>query len=149
MPNPTLRSCIVAEEGYTFISLDASQIELRVVAILSQDPLLLKVLESEDLHLATAIQVFGWTDDQEEMARRRYNAKQLNFAVLYGADAYKVSEMASIPVLEAEELIGAYFRKYPVLYQWIQDRKTQAKIDGYVVNLFGRKIGRASCRERV
>jgi len=137
MPN-TLRSCIVAEKGYTFLSLDVNQIELRVVAILSQDPLLLEALKSEDLHMATAIQVFGYTDDKELMAKRRYDAKQLNFAILYGADAYKVAEMAKCTEMEAEELIGKYFRTYVVLKQWIDNIKAQAKQDGFVTNLFGR-----------
>ena len=134
----TLRSCIVSEQGYTFLSLDASQIELRVVAILSQDPLLLEALKSEDLHMATAIQVFGHTDDKELMAKRRYDAKQLNFAILYGADAFKVSEMAGCSVMEAEVLISQYFAAYTTLKHWIGDTKAQAKADGYVTNLFGR-----------
>jgi DNA polymerase I-like protein with 3'-5' exonuclease and polymerase domains len=133
-----LRKCFISEPGYTFISLDASQIELRVVAILSQDPLLLEALSSTDLHLATAIQVFGWTDDAEEMARRRYNAKQLNFAVLYGADEWKVAEMAGVPVIEARQLIQSYFGRYVVLKQWIDRIKRDAKEGGYVTNLFNR-----------
>lgn len=137
--NNKLRNCIAAPNGYTFISLDASQLELRVVALLSQDPLLLRALESEDLHMATAVQVFGLTEDKEEMARRRYDAKQLNFAVLYGADAYKVSEMAGCSLQEAETLIAAYFNKYKILAAWIKQKRAEAKKVGYVLNLFGRK----------
>jgi DNA polymerase-1 len=138
VPNATLRSCIVAEQGYTFLSLDASQIELRVVAILSQDPLLLEAIKSTDLHLATAIQVFGWTDDEAEMKQRRYNAKQLNFAILYGADEYKIAEMSGCTVDEAKELIKKYFETYVVLDRWIKLTQRQAKSNGYVTNLFGR-----------
>jgi DNA polymerase-1 len=138
MANPTLRSCIVAEEGYTLLSLDAKQIELIVVAILSQDPLMLQALGSDDLHMATAIQVFGWTDDADEMKQRRYDAKQLNFAILYGADEYKVAEMAECSLEEAREMIRRYFSTYTVLKQWIDNIKRQAKIDGFVTNLFGR-----------
>ena len=81
MPS-TLRSCIIAEEGYTFISLDASQIELRVLAILSQDPQMLEDLKTGDLHLATAIRMFGEGILQDEAIKekRRYQAKQGNFA---------------------------------------------------------------------
>ena len=134
----TLRSCMVAEPDYTFICMDASQLELRVVAILSKDPLMLESLTAKDLHLATAIQVFGWTDDEDEMKHRRYNAKQLNFAILYGADAYKVSEMADCTVIEAEELIAQYFRTYYILKAWIDEAKRLAKVNGFVTNLFGR-----------
>ena len=135
----TLRSCIAAEPGYTFVSLDASQIELRVVAILSQDPLMLQALKEKDLHMATAIQVFGYTDDVTLMKERRYNAKQLNFAILYGADAEKVAEMAGCTIGEAEELIEQYFNTYRVLHRWIKGIHKGAKESGYVTNLFGRK----------
>lgn len=134
----TLRSCIIPEQDYSFISLDASQLELRVVAQLSQDPSMLEDLKAGDLHLATAIRVFGETDDEEEMEQRRYNAKQLNFAVLYGADAYKISEMAGIEEAEAEQLITLYFQTYSSLKTWISKVTTQAKEDGCVVNMFGR-----------
>jgi DNA polymerase I len=135
----TLRGCIEAERGYILVSLDASQIELRVVGTLSQDPLLLEALKTEDLHMATALQVFGFTEDKEEMALRRYLAKQLNFAILYGATAYKIAEMSDCSVEFAEEIIRKYFDKYKVLEKWIKDKKKEAKDNGYVTNLFGRK----------
>ena len=122
-----LRKSIVSSHGYTFISLDAIQIELRVIAVLSQDPLLLEALRTEDLHMATAIQVFGWTDDKEVMAKRRYDAKQGNFAVIYGADEFKVAEMLNMSVPEAQEYLRAYFEKYKVLDRWIKSVKKQAK----------------------
>lgn len=137
MPS-TLRSCIVAEEGYTFLSLDASQIELRVLAILSQDPQLLEDLKSEDLHLATAIRMFGWTEDENVMRKRRYDAKQGNFALVYGATDEKLAEMLECSVMEAQEFMAEHRATYPVLYQWIDATIAQAKVDGYVVNLFGR-----------
>lgn len=133
-----LRDCIVAQEGFQLLSLDAKQIEMIVVANLSQDPMLLEACKSTDLHLATATQVFGWTDDEDEMARRRYNAKQLNFAILYGADAFKVAEMAECTIMEAEQLIGQYFDTYKILKVWIDTMKEKAKEDGYVINMFGR-----------
>ena len=137
MPN-TLRSCIVAEEGYTFLCLDANQLELRVLAILSRDPQLLEDLKAVDLHLATAIRMFGWTDDEGVMAKRRYDAKQGNFALVYGADEEKLATMLECSVFEAQEFMAEHRRTYPVLYQWIDATIAQAKIDGYVTNLFGR-----------
>ncbi len=158
MPN-TLRSCIVAEQGYTFISIDASQIELRVLAILSQDPRMLEDLKTGDLHQATAIRMLGeptreealghledpevttemidkWLKD--EMKRRRYIAKQANFALVYGADEIKLAEMLDCPVEEATQFMVEHKNTYPVLYQWIEATKKKAKEDGFVVNLFGR-----------
>ncbi len=135
----TLRSCIEAEVGYVLIAIDASQIELRVVGMLSQDPLLLHALQTEDLHLATAIQVFGQTDDADEMARRRKIAKTINFAILYGATKYHIADMLSIEVDEAEELISSYFSKYCVLSAWMKESKKEARKNGYVTTFFGRK----------
>jgi len=135
---PTLRSCIVAEQGHTFLSLDAIQVELKVLAVLSQDPKMLEDLRTGDLHLATAIRMFGWTDDADEMKSRRYKAKQGNFALVYGADEYKLSEMLECSLEEATQFMADHRATYPVLYQWMADKVAQAKEDGYVVNMFGR-----------
>ena len=124
----TLRSCIITEGGYTFISLDASQIELRVLAILSRDPKMLEDLKTGDLHLATA----------DRMGVSRYDAKQANFALIYGADEYKLSEMLGCPLEDAIGLMVDHRSIYPVLYEWMEARVAQAKEDGYVVNMFGR-----------
>ena len=134
-----LRRAIEAEKGYTFVSFDASQIELRAAAYLSGDPALLEDIQTQDLHMATASRVFGWVDDEDEMKLRRYQAKQLNFAVLYGADAYRISMMAECSLMEAEELISAYFDKYCVLKDWIDTKKREVISTGYTVNMFGRK----------
>jgi DNA polymerase-1 len=134
----TLRSCIIAEQGHTLIVTDASQIELRVAALLSQDPVMIEDLKSKDLHMATAIRVFGWVDDPEEMTKRRYKAKTLNFAILYGADAFKISEMTGMSVEEAKAMQVQYFKTYCVLKAWMDRIQREAKENGYVTNLFGR-----------
>ena len=134
----TLRSCIVAESGHTFLSLDANQIELRVLAILSQDPKLLEDLRTGDLHQATADRMFGEVEDEEQRKKKRYNAKQANFALVYGADEYKLSEMLECSVEDATQFMSEHKATYPVLYQWMEERKIQAKEDGYVINMFGR-----------
>ena len=138
MSKLTLRSCIEAEDGYVFISLDASQIELRVAGVLSQDPLLLEALKTSDLHLTTAIQVFGFTEDKDEMALRRYNAKQLNFAILYGASGHKIAEMSGTTEEFANEMLEKYFNTYRVLKKWIDSNKERARETGYVKNMFSR-----------
>ncbi len=144
---PTLRSCIVAEEGYTFLSLDAVQIELKIVAYLSGDPLLIADANSKDMHLATAIRIFkdriiaeAIELGSDTMKVLRYLAKQINFAVLYGAEAHRIAEMSdgSLTEEEAQELIDLYFATYTVLKAWIDSVKAQARKDGFVRSIFGR-----------
>jgi len=134
----TLRSCIIAEEDYTFLSLDASQLELRVLAILSRDPQMLEDLKTGDLHLATAIRMYGQVENKEEMKRRRYDAKQANFALVYSADSFKLSEMLDCSIEEAKEFMGEHRVAYPTLYQWMEEEKKKAMGAGYVVNMYGR-----------
>ncbi len=133
-----LRGCIRASSGYTLLSLDASQLEMRVVAILSQDPLLMEALASEDLHLATAIRVFGYTSNVELMTQRRYDAKQINFAILYGATDKKIAEMTGHPLEVAQDLLRSYFATYTVLETWMKGKVREAKRAGFVTNIFGR-----------
>jgi DNA polymerase I len=154
----TLRACIVAQEGYTYISADASQIELRDLAILSQDPKMLEDLKSGDLHMATAIRMLGlvtledakthlgneatqeeleaWVKDT--MKRRRYIAKQANFALVYGADERKLAEMLEVPEDEAADFMAEHRKTYPTLYKWMVAMKKKAKEDGFVISPFGR-----------
>ena len=134
----TLRSCIVAESGYTYLILDASQLELRVLALLSQDPRMLEDLKTSDLHMATAIRMLGQTDDEALMKKRRYGAKQANFALVYDAGVDKLAEMLECTVEEAEQFMADHKDTYPVLYTWMETTKAKAKEDGYVVNIFGR-----------
>jgi len=135
---PTLRSCIVSEQDYTFISLDAIQIELKAAAFLSQDPQMLADLATGDLHLATAIRMFGWTDDEDEMKQKRYDAKQCNFAVIYMAGEYQLASMFNCTEEEALQFMADHRAAYPRLYQWMEERIALAKEDGYVINIFGR-----------
>lgn len=124
----TLRSCIVAEEGYSFISLDANQIELRVLAILSQDPKMLEDLATGDLHQATA----------DRMGTDRYTAKQANFAMIYGADEFKLAEMLSCSVEEALAFMEEHKKVYSTFYAWAERKKAEVKEVGYTINIFGR-----------
>jgi DNA polymerase-1 len=145
----TLRSCIIAEQGYTFLSLDASQIELRVLAILSKDPQMLADLATGDLHLASAIRISqlrgedqDWVtnpDKEAEKKKRRYDAKQCNFAIVYGAESFKLSQMMECTEEEAQQFMDEHRRAYPVLYAWMDAEKVIAKELGYVLTLFNRK----------
>lgn len=156
----TLRNTIVAEPGYCFLALDAIQIELKKVALLSGDPLMIEASRSSDMHMATAIQVFGQATEQDfidkfgeggspeviaqwirdTMKSRRYDAKQMNFAILYGATAYKIAEMSEGKLTEdeAQELIDRYFEIYHVLHSWIEEQKHLARGLGYVTTDSGR-----------
>jgi len=134
----TLRSCMVAEEGFTFIALDASQIELRIVAHLSQDQAMLEDLKTGDLHMATAIRMYGWVEDEEEMKQRRYNAKQGNFADLYEASEFELANVLGCSEEEALAFQEERKRVYPRLYEWKDEMKAKAKEDGYVVSPLGR-----------
>ena len=144
----TLRNCIISSPGYTFLALDASQIELRVLAILSQDTQMLADLATGDLHLASAIRIaqlkgedIDWIDNPDKAAerkKRRYDAKQCNFAVVYGADEFKLSQMMECSQAEAAEFMALHRQSYPQLYAWMDAQVEQARLDGFVVNMFGR-----------
>ena len=153
----TLRSCIVCQEGHTFVAPDASQIELRVLAILSQDQAMLADLRTGDLHQATSIRIYGEITrdmavealgevDEEAVAKwikdkskaNRYKAKTGNFATVYGASAFQLASTFECSEEEAEEFMAEHKRAYPRLYTWMEEVIAQAKLDGYVVNQFGR-----------
>jgi DNA polymerase I len=142
----TLRSCIIAEQGYTFLSLDASQIELRVIAILSQDQQMLADLATGDLHLATAIRISemngiavdSWINDPVVKKKKRYDAKQCNFAVIYGAQEFQLATMMECSEDEALEFMREHREAYPRLYQWMEEQVELARENGYVMNPLGR-----------
>ena len=134
----TLRNCLVAEEGYTFLSLDASQIELRVLAILSQDQKMIEDLRTGDLHQATSDRMFGIIEDADLRKKKRYEAKQGNFALVYGADAYKLSEMLDCSLEEAETFMTEHKEAYPTMYAWCEQKKAEVRENGYTINMFGR-----------
>jgi len=134
----TLRDCIVAEEGYTFLSLDASQIELRVLAILSQDPQMLADIATGDMHTATAIRMYGLVEDPDEMKKRRYRAKTGNFATVYGAKAPQLAATFECSEEEAQEFLDEHRRAYPRMYQWMAEMVTLAKQTGQVKTMFSR-----------
>ena len=142
----TLRSTIVAENGYTFLSLDASQIELRRIAHRSGDPQMLADLLTGDLHLASAIRIANlkgegteWLEDPDLKAKKRYNAKQINFGILYGAEAFKIAQMMEGTEEEAQQLLDYHRQAYPVLWAWMDEQVAIAKEQGYVVSTFNRK----------
>ena len=134
-----IRACFVAEEGHRLVVADYSQIELRLMALLSQEPALLDAYQrGEDVHRVTAAAVAGIAAS-EVTKRQREHAKATNFGIMYGLSAYGLSEQVDIPVEEAKAFIDAYFAKYPMVREFREKVIAQATQDGYVTTLFGRR----------
>jgi DNA polymerase I len=130
-----LRKCFVAEEDYIFLKADYSQIELRLLAHLSQDENLISAFKNNlDLHSQTAKMIFG-----EETQETRRKAKIINFGITYGISARGLAQKLQIPVSEANKLIERFFYFYPRVKKLKEDLIEFAKIYGYAQTLFGRK----------
>jgi len=134
-----IRACFVAEDGCKLVVADYSQIELRLMALLSQEPALLDAYHrGEDVHRVTAAAVAGIAPE-EVTKRQREHAKATNFGIMYGLSAFGLSEQVEIPVEEAKAFIDAYFAKYPKVREFRDSVIAQATKDGYVTTLFGRR----------
>jgi DNA polymerase-1 len=143
-----IRACFVAEDGCKLVVADYSQIELRLMALLSQEPALLAAYHrGEDVHRVTAAAVAGIPAD-EVTKRQREHAKATNFGIMYGLSAFGLSEQVDIPVEEAKAFIDAYFAKYPKVREFRDNVIAQATRDGYVTTLFGRRRAVPELRSR-
>lgn len=134
-----IRKAFVAGPGYTLVSADYSQIELRVVASLAQDERMLEIFKSgQDIHAATAAAIHGVVLEQvtKEM---RYAAKEINFGVLYGMGTYGLSWRAGIPHWQAKEFIEQYFKQFQGVKEYIDRTLAFTKQEGYCETLFGRR----------
>lgn len=133
-----IRDIFVPKEGYLFVDADYSQIELRVLASLSEDENLIESYkQSLDIHAATASQVFHVPIEEVTPLQRR-NAKAVNFGVVYGISAFSLSEDLSISRKEALEYINNYFRTYPKVKHFLDTQVKKAKEEGFVRTLCGR-----------
>ena len=134
-----IRKVFVAREGCTFVDADYSQIELRILAHMSGDERLIEAYrEAQDIHAITASEVFHTPLDQVTPLQRR-NAKAVNFGIVYGISAFGLSEGLSISRKEAMEYIEKYFETYPGVKKFLDGLVEQAKEQGYVSTLFGRR----------
>ncbi len=135
-----IRECFVPlEEGSLFLSADYSQIELRLLAHLSGDEHLVAAFCSgADFHAATAARVFGLAVD-EVTPELRSRAKAVNFGIVYGQQAFGLSQSLGIPFGEAKEMIDRYFEAYPGVRAYLDDTVAAAKEKGYAETMFGRK----------
>jgi len=134
-----IREAFVAPEGFTFLSADYSQIELRIVAHLSHDPALMDAfIKGEDVHTATASEVFGVMPGLVT-PELRHRAKAINFGIIYGMGAYGLSTELRCSVKEAESYIASYFVHYKAVKAFIDRTIEDAKAIGYTTTLFGRR----------
>ncbi|HEY3962327.1 MAG TPA: DNA polymerase I [Gaiellaceae bacterium] len=134
-----IRSAFIAEEGHRLLSADYSQIELRILAHVSGEPKLREAFaRGEDIHTATAAEVLG-VDPAKLTSGQRSIAKMINFGIVYGISAFGLSENLEIPREEAQEYIDAYLARFPHVQDFIQRTIQQAKADGYVTSLLGRR----------
>src|ERR671935_267447 len=134
-----IRSAFVAEQGCRLLSADYSQIELRILAHVSGEPKLQEAFaRAEDIHTATAVEVLG-KDPAELTSGDRSIAKMINFGIVYGISSYGLSENLEIPREEAQQYIDAYLARFPLVQDFIERTIEQAKRDGYVTSLLGRR----------
>ncbi|MDD2717019.1 MAG: DNA polymerase I, partial [Candidatus Wallbacteria bacterium] len=134
-----IRHAFIAPEGFSLLSFDYSQIELRVLAHLSEDANLISAfLQNQDIHSNTAASIFGvqLSEVSKEMRRK---AKEINFGVVYGLNAYGLSERLEITNPEAKEYLARFFAAYPGIRKYLDATIEKAKTDGFVTTLFGRK----------
>jgi DNA polymerase-1 len=134
-----IRSAFIAEEGHRLLSADYSQIELRILAHVSGEPKLREAFaRGEDIHTATAAEVLG-VEPAALTSAQRSIAKMINFGIVYGISAYGLSENLEIPRDEAQRYIDAYLARFPHVQDFIARTIEQARADGYVTSLLGRR----------
>ncbi|MDU8923438.1 DNA polymerase I [Pasteurellaceae bacterium LIM206] len=135
-----IRQAFVAREGFKIIAADYSQIELRIMAHLSQDRGLITAFsEGKDIHRSTASEIFG-LPLQEVTAEQRRSAKAINFGLIYGMSAFGLSRQLGIPRVEAQKYMDLYFQRYPGVQTFMSDIREKAKAQGYVETLFHRRL---------
>jgi len=143
-----IRRAFVAEKGMQLVSLDYSQIELRLAAHMAEvEPLRQAFLDGQDIHAITAAQVFGIpVEGMDPMVRRK--AKAINFGIIYGISAFGLANNLGIPQAEAKAYIEAYFERYPGIRDYMQRTKAECREQGFVTTLFGRKVHVPGIRDK-
>ncbi len=135
-----VRQAFVAASGYQVLAADYSQIELRIMAHLSQDERLCEAFaQGEDIHRATAAEVFALELDKVESEQRRA-AKAINFGLIYGMSAFGLAKQLGITRTEAQQYVSLYFERYPGVKKYMDGIREQAREQGYVETLFGRRL---------
>lgn len=135
-----IRQAFIAQTGYKLVAADYSQVELRIMAHLSKDPGLLKAFSSaEDVHKATAADVFG-VSVEEVTAQQRRSAKAINFGLIYGMSAFGLAKQLGVDRASAQHYVDLYFQKYPGVLSYMDQTQAFADEHGYVETLFGRRL---------
>ena len=135
-----IRQAFIPETGYKYVAVDYSQIELRIMAHLSQDKGLLTAFsEGKDIHRATAAEVFSVELDAVTSEQRR-SAKAINFGLIYGMSAFGLGRQLNIPQKEAKQYMTRYFERYPGVLTYMDETRKVAKDKGYVETLSGRRL---------
>lgn len=135
-----IRQAFIAPKNYRIMAVDYSQIELRIMAHLSQDKGLLNAFaKGLDIHRATAAEVFNTTLDKVSHEQRR-SAKAINFGLIYGMSAFGLSRQLNISAGEAKKYMDIYFERYPGVLQYMENTRQQAAEQGYVSTLYGRRL---------
>ena len=135
-----IRQAFIAPQNYKIVAADYSQIELRIMAHLSADAGLLKAfVGGEDIHKATAAEVFGVELDQVTTDLRR-SAKAINFGLIYGMSSFGLAQQLGLSRSQAQSYIDLYFTRYPGVKNYMNNIKDQAREQGYVETLFGRRL---------
>ncbi len=135
-----IREAFIAPSGYQLIAADYSQIELRIMAHLSQDSGLLTAFEQGlDVHKATAAEVFSVATEEVNSDQRRA-AKAINFGLIYGMSAFGLAKQLEVTRGEAQDYIDLYFARYPGVKKYMDDTRAIAKEQGYVETIFGRRL---------
>ena len=143
-----IRQAFIAPEGYKIVAIDYSQIELRIMAHLSDDPGLVKAFsEGKDVHSATAAEIFAVDLDGVTSDMRR-SAKAINFGLIYGMSAFGLAKQIGVGRNQAQEYMDKYFERYPNVMQYMEDTRQQASEQGYVETLYGRRLYLPDIRAR-
>ena len=135
-----IREAFVPQAGYRLVSADYSQIELRIMAHIAEDENLLAAFKAgKDIHQATAAEIFAIPLDQVSSEQRRY-AKVINFGLIYGMSAYGLAGNLKIERAAAQQYIAKYFERYPGVAQYMERTREEARTNGYVETVFGRRL---------
>jgi DNA polymerase-1 len=135
-----IREAFIAGPGNVIVSADYSQIELRIMAHISGDEAMLRAFsEGEDIHRATAAEIFGIAPSEVQSEQRRY-AKVINFGLIYGMSAFGLAANLGVDRAAAQSYIDKYFLRFSGVRQYMEDTRMQAKARGYVETVFGRRL---------
>ncbi|MBO9489864.1 DNA polymerase I [Endozoicomonas sp. G2_1] len=135
-----IRQAFIAPENYKIVAIDYSQIELRIMAHLSDDTGLLKAFaDGKDIHQATAAEIFA-VDAEQVTSDQRRSAKAINFGLIYGMSAFGLAKQIGVARNQAQEYMDKYFERYPGVLSYMEDTRQQASEQGYVETLYGRRL---------